>query len=451
MGRSKTHGGQLEVKSWEGRVVFSDTAPVPDSYRPLPTQLASSPEEHPPLDRPSTPTLGLLTDPVHDLPGATQQQGSSSSPISVSSSSSPERDLPRPRAVPKYTKLSSTAYTSPRLAGPEYRVDLPVIPVSPGDPSGKPVHPFFQRDFQRSRSTPPPPPSQRPRMIATYSSTSQSSQGTSQGTHDTFGSVAGATEEQSGSESPRLARRRGGGTELATHPALRRSYSSGRSDQSEEEEHVEQVGTHSNRHAPRVDEVDAMLADLDLNPLERSTKFTSRHTGAATFTIPPIPPPVRSKTLPNPSSVKPKPVKPAPAPFPLPKSIPKPRSVALPPLAALPPFPKAPAIPIVRAPIYVEDPKEVLPLFRYQDLPFPPKVVYTRDLAEANDVLACLTGKAVAFDMEWPTRTRDKDTQKWVYGQAKTALMQFSDEKLVVLVHVWHMSGELPVPSTEIG
>ena len=436
-------GGDLDVKSWEGRVVFTDAVPIPSSSRQPPAQLVNSPSaEDRSLTRPVTPipavSTGSADEPLHNA----QRHGSSSSPISVSSSSSPEQDLPRPRAIPRYTKLSSTAYTSPRLTGPEYRVDLPVPQASPSDIDGKPTHPFFRRDFQRSRSTPPPPSSQRPRMIATYSSTSQSTQGASQDTHDTFESVmsVASTSQQSESESESVwsIGRGGGGIQLVTHSIESRRYSTGRSHYgSDEEEAVEEVELRTTRSGP-VDEVDALLADLDLNPIARSSS-TSRKPRIPSPTGPPVPPPIRSKTLPVPGAIKSKPARAVPTPFPLPKSIPKPRSVALP---SLLPLSRPPSIPVVRAPIYVEDTGAVLPLFRYQDLPKPPKVVYTRDLAEANDLLACLSGSVVAFDMEWPTRTWDKEMKKWVYGQAKTALMQFSDEKLVVLIHVWYMSGE---------
>lgn len=436
---------ELEVKSWEGRVVFTDTVPIPSSARPVPAQLVVSPsEDDASIERPSTPSRAISKGPAHAENRNVKRQGSSSSPISVSSSSSPEQDLPRPRAVPRYNKLSSTAYTSPGLAGPEYRMSLPLRPASPSNTHGKPVHPFFRRDFQRSRSTPPPPPSQRPRMVATYSSTSQSTQDTSHDTQDTSGSIASAASQQSESGSVWSIGKEGRGIQLVTHSVARRSYSSGKSDQSEveEEEEVEQVEVRPSRLGPETDEIDAMLADLVLNPII-SQSSASKKTLVKPPAVPPIPSAVRSKTLPNPRSAQLKPVKATPQPFPQPKSIPKPRSVALPPLSALPSFTKLPPAPVARAPIFDQDPDVVLPLFRYQDLPNPPKVVYTRDLSEANDLLSCLSGNVMAFDMEWPTRVWNKELGKWVYGGAKTALMQFSDEDLVVLVHVWHMKGEL--------
>ena len=88
-----------------------------------------------------------------------------------------------------------------------------------------------------------------------------------------------------------------------------------------------------------------------------------------------------------------------------------------------------------------------------------PRVVYTTDPAEADDLLTCLRGPVLGFDLEWPVagkyKTLGPDGRlvekkvgmkwngiSWVFEQARTALVQLSDEKLIVLVHLRDMQGE---------
>jgi nucleotidyltransferase/DNA polymerase involved in DNA repair len=87
-----------------------------------------------------------------------------------------------------------------------------------------------------------------------------------------------------------------------------------------------------------------------------------------------------------------------------------------------------------------------------------PRVVYTTTSAEADDLLSCLRGPVLGFDLEWPVsgkyRTVGADGRAveqrvgmkwtangWGYEQARTALVQFCDERLVVLVHLRDMEG----------
>jgi len=83
-----------------------------------------------------------------------------------------------------------------------------------------------------------------------------------------------------------------------------------------------------------------------------------------------------------------------------------------------------------------------LPIFSYRHLASPPKVVYTRDVNEANDLLECVTGNVIGFDLEWPTKAYNSKTRRYDWTPGKTALMQIGDERLVVLMHVWHMPRE---------
>jgi hypothetical protein len=74
------------------------------------------------------------------------------------------------------------------------------------------------------------------------------------------------------------------------------------------------------------------------------------------------------------------------------------------------------------------------PLFRR-----PPTLAYTTDPGEANRLLGQIQGEAIAFDMEWPFSFKRGPGG----GAGKTALVQVGDEKLVVLIHLSMMKGEL--------
>ena len=95
-----------------------------------------------------------------------------------------------------------------------------------------------------------------------------------------------------------------------------------------------------------------------------------------------------------------------------------------------------------------------LPEYDHSTYSPPPKVVYTRNADEANDLLSCLKGEVLGFDMEWPTAGqadqkgrmvgRRWNAEKKVYEnhQPKTALLQFCDTDMIVMVHIWHMDRE---------
>ncbi|WVR05331.1 hypothetical protein IAU60_002345 [Kwoniella sp. DSM 27419] len=106
--------------------------------------------------------------------------------------------------------------------------------------------------------------------------------------------------------------------------------------------------------------------------------------------------------------------------------------------------------------------------FHYGSYPCPPKVAYTSDPEEANDLLACLRGPVLGFDLEWPpagtydvpipgggTRrkkvgmTWNESLRKWDFGQGRVALMQFCDERLVVLVHLGETT-DIPQKAVEL-
>jgi hypothetical protein len=97
-----------------------------------------------------------------------------------------------------------------------------------------------------------------------------------------------------------------------------------------------------------------------------------------------------------------------------------------------------------------------LPIFSHRTFtPRSPRVVYTTSASEADDLLACLRGPVLGFDLEWPTAGRHRiidgkgkthtiktgmtwmpAEQRYAFGQGKTALIQVCDERMVVLIHL---------------
>lgn len=108
-----------------------------------------------------------------------------------------------------------------------------------------------------------------------------------------------------------------------------------------------------------------------------------------------------------------------------------------------------------------------LPTFSYRNYTKrPPRVAYTTSMAEAEDLLSCLRGNVMGFDLEWPASGFFKSSDvggkkrvpvgakwnaakgKYDFSQAKTALAQICDEDLVVLIHLRNPKGQF-VPDAE--
>ncbi|KAH9848042.1 ribonuclease H-like domain-containing protein [Lenzites betulinus] len=73
-----------------------------------------------------------------------------------------------------------------------------------------------------------------------------------------------------------------------------------------------------------------------------------------------------------------------------------------------------------------------LPSYSYKDYTPTPAVVYTPDEDEANDLVQCLKGPVLGFDLEWVVLFR-KGRGAVIH---RTALVQLSDARMIVLVHV---------------
>ncbi|WVQ78624.1 hypothetical protein IAT38_000710 [Cryptococcus sp. DSM 104549] len=79
-----------------------------------------------------------------------------------------------------------------------------------------------------------------------------------------------------------------------------------------------------------------------------------------------------------------------------------------------------------------------LPIFHFSSNARRISVCYTRCIDEADDFLGCIKGNVMGFDLEWPmhVKTWDKASQRYLYPQGKTALIQVGDEQRMLLFHL---------------
>ncbi|KAJ8472632.1 hypothetical protein ONZ51_g8396 [Trametes cubensis] len=73
-----------------------------------------------------------------------------------------------------------------------------------------------------------------------------------------------------------------------------------------------------------------------------------------------------------------------------------------------------------------------LPPYSYKDYTPTPAVVYTPDEEEANDLVQCLRGPVLGFDLEWVVLFRRGKTPT----NHRTALVQLCDSRMILLVQV---------------
>jgi hypothetical protein len=307
-------------------------------------------------------------------------QGTSSSPIDISSAE-PSPVKTRIRGIPSYNSpLPRTAYTSPSKPAS----------IAPGQ-----VHPFFNR----TKSL-PPPASNRPRMVAHYSSTeTESSQQTEMGdTQTTFGGSS-----QSPSKKP--LERVTVAPPVPIHEKDVKGKGKGKgnipdagfSDEAIEDMANEFANVEIGRKSTLTDKI-KVSSTKDLPAYSLKSKITT---------------PTISKPTAGPSRI-----------------IPKVSSSAT---SAKPKFPNP-------KPAEVEDTS--INYFQYQKCPNPPAVVYTTDPSEANDLIDCLKGDVFGFDLEWPSRVKQWDKAgKFSLGQGRTALVQICDRHTIILLHLKKKSG----------
>ena len=322
------------------------------------------------------------------------------SPISISSgsSSSPSTSpLPRPRGVPRYTSsLPRTAYTPPRGLTPrddtqvnaQFGIQGRTQAGPRGGTSSKPIHPFFTRDFRRTNSVPAPaPPPSHRPRLVAHYSSTSAS-----------GSTTTTTTTGESQDRWRVGPHEVELVEERNRVENRETVSSS----SEEEETVEE----------RLDleDISTMMSDLDLQSKTPRLPLVDRaHV-----------PWDQSRRVQLTKSAKP-PIRPG-----------KPASTQ-----------RSKKQPVKTT--------SDLPLFHYRDVTPVPKIVYTSDPHEANDLITCLQGPLIGFDLEWPIagqtnengtvlgRKWDTEAKKYSFDQPKTALVQMCDETMVVLVQIWDM------------
>lgn len=282
------------------------------------------------------------------------------------------------------------------------------------------VHPFFT---QRSRTVPAPAPapsSQRPRLVAHYSSTEASS--------STSQSQSQSQDRDTDTQSSF------GGHGPAGSNVKRKSKGKGK-----------ETSVHGAPPGWAEDAIDQIVEDFEKTritrvPLKTRSTVTApagpATTGSNTAPIPPLPrsaqtrPPQRAVIKPNPKATSASASASKSTPAPIPSSV----------------------------------HKETLPFFHYADVDraHHPKIAYTTSPSEADDLISCLRGDVLGFDLEWPPagkyttveektgttstewvgRTWDAENKKYVFTTGRTALVQVCDRDLIVLVHLKDMRGE---------
>jgi hypothetical protein len=319
------------------------------------------------------------TTPASPLPhrhrkGERWGQGTSSSPIDISSAE-PSPAKTRIRGIPAYkSPLPRTAYTTPS---------------KPASIASGQVHPFFNR----TKSL-PPPASNRPRMVAHYSSTeTESSQQTEMGdTQSTFGGPSQSPSKRPAERIP----------DAPPQPKIEKDVQgkgkgkipdAGFSDEAIEDMANEFANVEIGRNFTTTGKNTVSAVN---GQKAKGTNSSSKPTAGPSKIIPKV---TSSITSTKPNLPKPKP------------------EVA-----------------------EVEDPS--IEYFQYQKCPNPPAVVYTTDPSEANDLIDCLKGDVFGFDLEWPSRVKQWDKAgKFSLGQGRTALVQICDRHTIILLHLKKKNG----------
>jgi hypothetical protein len=300
-----------------------------------------------------------------------RNDGTSSSPITISSAESSPVILDtttacsrtsRPRGVAQYNSaLPRTAFTPPK----------------PHLTTNSQLHPFFNR----TKSL-PPPASQRPRLIAHYSSTessSQRSESTVNDTQSTFGdNVSPAVPERTSTTGRKemKASVKGKGKEIDGGPG----------------------------HGFSDDTIDAMADEFARVEIRRKP-LGSGSTARA----------ISKDTTSGPSKI------------------------SRPPITKAGSSTNSTSSSKARLRSTV-----VLPVnyFSYHRLPRPPAVAYITTPDEANDLVSCLKGDVFGFDLEWPPTEKhwDGNLKKYYFGQGRTALVQICDRDTILLIHMKNMT-----------
>jgi len=292
-------------------------------------------------------------------------QGTSSSPIQISSAE-PSPVKGRIRGIPAYNSpLPRTAYTSPSKP----------LPIAPGQ-----VHPFFNR----TRSL-PPPSSNRPRMVAHYSST-ESSQQTEMG--DSQSSFGGPSQSPSREPLERI-------TVAPPLPVIKHDVQGKDKGKGKEKARIPDAGFSDKA----IEDMANAFANVEIGrkPVSGSgIKVAAPKIAKGAKKAPVEPNPGSSRTT----------------------------------STSIPPKPRQ------KKSIQLQDPNKEY--FQYQKCKNPPAVVYTTDPSEANDLIDCLKGDVFGFDLEWPSNIKvwNNTTKSLDFKQGRTALIQICDYQSILLIHL---------------
>ena len=382
------------TKAWTGSSKFVQDRPLGFGTASVDPAGPSTPGRVPRTPTPEQTGSGTVESPI------SVASSSSTSPDFQTAVGSDSPDLPRPRGVPVYSPLARTAYMPPRET---LKVD-------------KPVHPFFVQ-YLRSKSAPLPPPTQRPRLVAHFSSTTEGSGATapastrSQSQSTSYSAFTGRLPDAELAElADDLERMMVQDTPARPVRPLGKTH---------------QVGQSRSAPLPRGESQKAKPAQGKSS----KGKWKSRDTGSrsiedswlsdrfSTSTMSEEPQQQQQQQQPDDVDVD------------------------------------------VDVDVDGDEPLETvevgaLPIFHYRTyrsaLGRPPRTVSTSHPQEADDLVGCLRGRVIGFDLEWPAKqqkvwTRDAQTEQWSvrWQQGKTAVVQLCDDRVVIVIHLKSMKRRL--------
>ena len=373
------------TKAWTGPSKFVQDRPLGFGTGSVDPAGPSTPGRVPRAPTPEQTGSGTVESPI------SVASSSSTSPDFQTAVGSDSPDLPRPRGIPVYSPLARTAYMPPRET---LKID-------------KPVHPFFVQ-YLRSKSAPLPPPTQRPRLVAHYSSTTEGSGAT----------APASTRSQSQSTSYSAFTGRLPDAELAelADDLERMMVQDMPARPVRPLGKTHQVGQNRSAPLPRGESQKAKpVQGKSYKGKWKSRDTGSRSTGAGwlsdrfgTSTMSEEPQQQQQQQQ-QPDDVD----------------------------------------------VDVDEPLETvavgaLPIFHYRTyrsaLGRPPRTVSTSHPQEADDLVGCLRGRVIGFDLEWPAKqqkvwTRDAQTEQWSvrWQQGKTAVVQLCDGRVVIVIHLKSM------------
>ncbi|RXK42028.1 hypothetical protein M231_00749 [Tremella mesenterica] len=417
------------VRPWVGKSVFTTrTTPllplsdnIPDSsITRIPTTKPTSSSAPPTL---TSPNEDFGTNDKTSIPGSPSSTSyhtarcetpRNSSPISIHSSPSPHRPLSAPR-VSSHSPSSKVALESKPEGITSYSISRTIAKPYPNTKSTfkphQPVHPFFVQ-YMRSKSA-PLPTTNRPRFLATHSTTSTSSKMIK----DDESLIIAETQESLKTEVQSIP-----DDEISCSPFDYHGKEEGRGQ-------IKQVWKRE-----RIVPSEFKRTEEDMAFIAEELEFLAGPSRHPVLTL-------ASKSAPMPKAAPTPLLKPRPTPSLKTKSTVLKSKMKGKMKAELNELP-SPIIP----PKTARD-LENLPTFHYSTYSAKngrtPQVVYTLSDEEADDLVPCLRGEVVGFDLEWPgqvkTWVKEGDGWKVKFEQGQTAVVQVCDDRIILVIHLKDM------------